>query len=65
MTGAALVPLRPSFRPRLVLNTWDRTVVPWPWARFQMEVGPIQVVAPDAGEDELGRRQEQLAEFFL
>ncbi len=64
LTGAPLVPLRPVFRPHLVLNTWDRTIVPWPLARCAMEVGPIQKVAANAGDAELARRQEELAEFF-
>ena len=65
LTGAPLVPLRPVFRPRLVLNTWDRTIVPWPLACFDMMVGPIQEVGPDADAEELARRQQQLTAFFL
>jgi len=65
LTGAPIVPLRPVFQPRVVLSTWDRTVVPWPFARFRMEVGPVLTVHPDAGQSALMEMKEQLAEFFL
>ncbi len=65
LTGATLVPLRPRFRPCRVLKTWDRTIVPYPFARFEMEVGPVQTVAPNADEPRLKELQAQLAEFFL
>lgn len=65
LTGAPLVPLRPIFSPRLVLDTWDRTVVPWPFARFRVEVGPVMKIPAEAGEEDLQREQASLARFFL
>lgn len=65
LTGAPIVPLRPIFTSSLILNTWDRTVVPRPWSRFTMEVGPCIRLQADADDQVIAAHRESLAHFFL
>lgn len=39
ITGAPVIPLRARCRRALVLDTWDRTVVPLPWGTNRIEIG--------------------------
>jgi len=39
ITGAPIIPLRAVCERALVLDTWDRTVVPLPWGTVSMEIG--------------------------
>lgn len=48
--GAVLVPLRLEARASLSLGTWDRAVVPLPFARITITLGaPLEAARPDAG----------------
>lgn len=64
MTGAPVVPLVARASRPLVLNTWDRTVVPIPFRKVEMEIGPILRVPQDAGEKGMKTYRAALAEFF-
>lgn len=68
--GVGIVPLSVRVRPGLRLGTWDRTVVPLPWARVEVTAGREFRLARDASADQLeavgrdlaavlGVRQEQ------
>lgn len=64
LTGAPIVPLRALCRPSVTLNTWDRTMVPLPFARLQMEVGKVRSLQPDTDKNELMTLRRQLHGFF-
>ena len=48
----------------LVLNTWDRTVVPVPFRKVEMEIGSVMRIPQDAGDGEMKKHLAGLAEFF-
>jgi lysophospholipid acyltransferase (LPLAT)-like uncharacterized protein len=60
-SGAPIVPVTASGRGCLALNTWDRTLVPLPWARVTVTVTAPLRVPPDAGPDLLASLREDLA----
>ncbi len=64
LSGAAIVPLvaRPS-RARN-LNSWDRTLVPYPWSRVTFEQGALLSLHRQATEEDLARVRRDLARFF-
>jgi lysophospholipid acyltransferase (LPLAT)-like uncharacterized protein len=64
MTGAPVVPLVARADRPLVLNTWDRTVVPLPWRKVAIKIGPILRIDATASDKDLGRYKGQLAAFF-
>lgn len=64
MTGAPVVPLVAHAAGALVLDTWDRTVVPLPFRKVTMEQGPFLEIPSAAKEDDLKIYRETLAEFF-
>ena len=59
--GVAIVPLTVSGRGCLRLRNWDRTVVPLPWARLDVTVGPEVRIRADADPDEVAVHAEHLA----
>ena len=64
MTGAPVAPLIARTSHPLVLDTWDRTVVPMPFRRVEMEIGPILRIPHESGEQEMAGYLARLAEFF-
>ncbi len=64
MTGAPVVPLVARANRPIVLNTWDRTIVPVPFRKLEMLIGPILRIPQDAGEPEMKDFLASLAEFF-
>ncbi len=64
MTGAPVVPLVARADKPLVLNTWDRTVVPVPFRKVHMDIGPVMHIPSNAGDTELIKFKADLAEFF-
>jgi len=64
MTGAPVAPLLARANRPLVLNTWDRTVVPMPFRGVEMKMGPVLRIPQDAGEPEMKKYRAGLAEFF-
>lgn len=64
MTGAPVVPLVARASGPLVLNTWDKTVVPVPFRRVRMDMGPVMHIPSTADDDELKRFKMELADFF-
>ncbi len=49
-SGCPIVPVGVSARPRLLVNSWDRYMVPAPFARAAWIVGQPITVAPDADD---------------
>ena len=49
-SGCVLVPVGSSARPRIVTRSWDRFVMPLPFARAVMVFGEPMAVPPDADE---------------
>lgn len=59
--GVGIVPLSVRVRPALRLGSWDRTVVPLPWARVEVSAGPEFRLARDATGDQLEAVARDLA----
>ena len=53
MTGAPVAPLVARASRPVVLNTWDRTIVPVPFRKVEMEIGPILRITQEAGEPDM------------
>lgn len=64
MTGAPVVPLVARADRPVVLDTWDRTVVPVPWRRVEMQEGPILRIPSTATDQDMVQAHRSLAEFF-
>lgn len=64
MTGATIVPLKPTVKPSVVLNTWDRTVVPLLFSKITMQIGPVMNLSEDANADEIQKVRDNLNQFF-
>jgi lysophospholipid acyltransferase (LPLAT)-like uncharacterized protein len=52
-SGAALIPAGVSAKPRFLAKSWDRYMVPWPFARAIGFAGEPIYVPADATEEEL------------
>ena len=52
-SGAALVPIGISARPRWLVRTWDRYMIPWPFAKALMIFGEPMFVPKDAAPEEV------------
>lgn len=50
-SGAALIPVGISARPRWLARSWDRYMVPWPFARAVFKFGEPLYVPQDASEE--------------
>lgn len=60
MTGAPLVALTGSARPRKVFDTWDRFCLPLPFARAVMHFGPPIAVPREADAETLERCRQAI-----
>ena len=64
LTGAPVVPLAIAAEPARRLSSWDRFLVPWPFARCLLAFGTPRRVARDADRDQAAKELEQaLAEI--
>ncbi len=59
-SGAALVPVGISARPRRLFGSWDRYMVPAPFAHIRMVFGDPIFVPAEASEEEVERLRLQL-----
>lgn len=64
LSGCPIVPLRAEVPRRIVLGTWDRTVVPHLFSRVELVRGPDVSVAREGGESDLVAARGILADFF-
>ena len=64
ITEAPIVPLRAEAGSAIILDTWDRTVIPKPFSRINMIVGDPIRVERDASAARLAEVRQVLAEFF-
>lgn len=64
MTGAPIAPLVAHAHRPLVMGTWDRTIVPIPFRKVEMEIGPILRIENAATNEDLTMYRNRLAEFF-
>lgn len=55
LAGAPLLPLAARARPALRLPTWDRLIVPAPFARVEFALGPARAIEPAADLDRAAR----------
>jgi lysophospholipid acyltransferase (LPLAT)-like uncharacterized protein len=51
MTGAVVIPVSDSARPRRLLSTWDRFQIPGPFARVVIAYGEPFVVPPGSDRE--------------
>jgi lysophospholipid acyltransferase (LPLAT)-like uncharacterized protein len=66
LTGAPVVPLAFAAHPARRLGSWDRFLVPWPFARCAVVFGPPMAVARDADREAARREIERaLADVTL
>jgi len=54
-SGAGLVPVGITAKPRRIVNSWDRYVIPYPFAKCLIICGEPIYVAEDASDDEVER----------
>jgi lysophospholipid acyltransferase (LPLAT)-like uncharacterized protein len=59
LTGAPVVPLAVAARPARRLRSWDRFLVPAPFARCVLAFGPTVRVDPDADRERAGKALER------
>lgn len=52
-SGAALVPIGISARPRFLAKSWDRYQIPWPFARALMILGDPLYVPENASDEQV------------
>ena len=64
VTGAPVVPVVARTNRPLVLDTWDKTVVPIPFRKVEMMVGPTLRIPRDAPDHDMAVYLARLAEFF-
>lgn len=60
-SGAALVPIGASAGRRWLIGTWDRYLMPKPFARASIRFGEPIWISPDADEAEIEQVREKLA----
>lgn len=60
LTGAPVVPVAVSAHPAWRAGSWDRFLVPLPFARVLIRFGPPVPVPPDTPDDELERMRVRL-----
>lgn len=60
LAGAPVVPVACAARPGYRLSTWDRQLVPWPFARVAIVVGAPQPVPRELGPDRLEEERAAL-----
>lgn len=65
-TGAAVLPVGCALDRYWQLRTWDGTLIPKPFARFRIALGPPQTISPEADvaaeSERLGRLLNELTE---
>ena len=64
-TGAPIVPFAVAARPSWTAPSWDRFLLPWPFARCAVFFGRSFLVREDVTEDSLPLLQAALAEAML
>jgi hypothetical protein len=52
-SGAALIPIGISARPRFRVKSWDRYLIPFPFAKGYLVAGEPMFIKPDATAEEL------------
>ncbi len=64
LSGAPIIALRAAADRAWTLRTWDRTLVPGPFARIRMETGPELVCPRRATTEQLAGIKSGLERFF-
>ena len=65
MTGAPIYPLAFDAKPKYELNSWDRMVLPVPFARATLNFAPPIKVPADADKQVLESKREELNQSLL
>ena len=61
-SGRAIVGIGIAARPRIVFNSWDRTVLPLPFGRIAVVAAPPLIVPADASETMMEEKRRELEE---
>ena len=61
-TGSPIIPVSFDAEPKIELNSWDRFVIPLPFARCTLDFGPPIFVQQEENEFSLQKRQLELEE---
>ncbi|RMF89671.1 MAG: DUF374 domain-containing protein [Nitrospinota bacterium] len=64
-TGAAILPVSCSARQKVVLQSWDRFLIPFPWSRAVIVYGPPLLVPPDADAALREEKRQMLEERLV
>ncbi len=64
LTGVPVVPLRAQAHGAWTLGTWDRTLVPYPFAAVDITTGPWEYCTRDSSPAELLQIKVRLENFF-
>jgi len=48
LTGSPVIPVSASARPRKIVSSWDRSLLPWPGAKVTVRFGPAMRLDPSA-----------------
>ncbi len=59
-TGIALTTFHAAVDKAVVLNSWDKLIIPRPFSRVLVRVGKLIRVPPDAGDEEMARYTAEL-----
>jgi lysophospholipid acyltransferase (LPLAT)-like uncharacterized protein len=59
-TGAPIVPVRTWAKRRILLNSWDRAMIPLPFNRIVALAGAVIPVPPDAAAEDMEAARRQL-----
>jgi lysophospholipid acyltransferase (LPLAT)-like uncharacterized protein len=64
MTGAVVVPMSNSARPRILFNSWDRFQLPLPFAKVVIAYGEPFVVPGDSSPEDREKHRLQFERYF-
>jgi lysophospholipid acyltransferase (LPLAT)-like uncharacterized protein len=60
ISGKAVVPIAYAASPAVLLKTWDKFVIPWPFARLRIAIGEPYYPARKMTDEEMVAAQEEL-----
>ncbi len=64
-SGAPIYPIRATAKRKLLLPTWDNTLIPLPFNEFVFFFGEPTTVSPDADQDEVEAKRQELEDKMM